>query len=348
MTLMSGVLLKAGLIILTILLVCFILIYLLVKKMHNMAFNHRYDKTMFHFFTHRDFKGLNIEPFEFESNNQNILRGNIYYYERENYIGVAVVSHGLGCGHLQYTYEIEHLASLGFKVVAYDNTGCATSDGEAIHGLPQGIIDLKNCLSYIRKRDDLKRYKKCLFGHSWGGYSVINTLPFLKEKDNVECAVTMGAPFSSTDVFVETLSSYSKVFKFTRGFIAKIEKELFGDISKMNTLASLSNVDVDVLLIHGTKDHVVNYESNFKFVMENLEKDNVHYLTVDNKRHRPNISDDATAYDETVSKSIEELNKNKASKEELKAYYDNINYLKLVEFDENVMNSIDEFILKHF
>ena len=34
--------------------------------------------------------------------------------------------------------------------------------------------------------------------------------------------------------------------------------------------------------------------------------------------------------------------------EDVKKYYDNINYRKLVEFDEKVMNQIDEYILKHF
>ena len=36
------------------------------------------------------------------------------------------------------------------------------------------------------------------------------------------------------------------------------------------------------------------------------------------------------------------------SVEELKKYHDQIDYNKLVEFDDEIMNSIDEFILKHF
>jgi hypothetical protein len=116
----------------------------------------------------------------------------------------------------------------------------------------------------------------------------------------------------------------------------------------MNTLASLNNTDYDVLLVHGTKDNICNYESNFKFVQERINKENIHFITVENKRHRPNISDIATAYDEVVGNDIANLKKQKATKEELKNYHDQIDYLKLVEFDNNVMNQIDEFILKHF
>lgn len=348
MLLTSQLLTKIGLIVLTVFLLIFLLTYLLIKKIHGLAFNRRYDKTFLHFFTHNDFEGLEVEEIEFKSNNDNTLRGFIYYYPNDTYKGVAVVSHGLGVGHLQYTYEIEHFAKLGFKVIAFDNTGCAKSDGEAINGLPQGIIDLKCCLEYIKTREDLKNYPKFLFGHSWGGYSTINVQPFTNDEDNIKCAVTMGAPFSSTDVFLESLTSFSKIFKLTRGFIAKIEKDLFGDISKMNTLASLGNTNYDVLLIHGTKDHICNYESNFKFVQDQLNKENVYFLTVENKRHRPNISDEATAYDEVIGKNINNLKKQKASKEEIKAYHDQIDYLKLVEFDDEVMKKIDEFILKHF
>ena len=64
--------------------------------------------------------------------------------------------------------------------------------------------------------------------------------------------------------------------------------------------------------------------------------------------HRPNISDDATRYDTLVNKEINDLKRNKSSKEKLKEYHDNIDYNKLVEFDNEVMTHIDEFILKHF
>ena len=339
---------KIGLIILTILLVLFIISYFLVKKLYGFVFYRRYDKTYLHFFTNEDFEGLEVEPIEFKTNYNNTLRGYIYSYKNDEYKGLAVVSHGLGVGHLQYTCEIEHFAKLGFKVIAFDNTGCARSDGKQINGLPQGIVDLKSCLEFIKTRDDLKNYKRFLFGHSWGGYSSLNVLPFTNEEDNIQCVVTMGAPYNSSDIFSEMLISTSKIFKFTRGFIAKIEKDFFGELAKMNTLATLSNTNYDTLLVHGTKDHIVGYESNFKFVMDRLNRENVEFITVENKRHRPNISDTATAYDELIGKEINELKKRKASKEELKEYHDNIDYHKLVEFDNEVMDKIDSFILKHF
>ena len=88
----------------------------------------------------------------------------------------------------------------------------------------------------------------------------------------------------------------------------------------MNTLSTLANIDVDVLLVHGTDDDIVNYTSNFKFVEDRLVKDNVKFLTVENKRHRPNISDEATKYDILVNDDIKNLKAKNASKEELNLF----------------------------
>ena len=348
MLLSSKILFNILIIVFTSIFIVLVLLYLLTNKIYNYMYGRRYDKTFLHFFTHKDFEGLNADDIEFETTNENILRGKIYYYNNDNYKGLMVISHGLGVGHLQYSTEINHFAKLGFKVLAFDNTGCALSDGENINGLPQGILDLKSCLDFIKTRDDLKNYDKVLFGHSWGGYSSINVLPFVKKEDNIKCVVTMGAPYNSSEITYEILKSNSKILSFTKPFINLIEKSKFSVLCKMNTLASLSNTNIDTLLVHGTNDNIVNYESNFKFVEDLLNVSHVKFLTVNNKMHRPNISDDATKYEVEVNTKIAELKKAKVSKGELKNYHDQIDYHKLVKFDDFVMNEIDNFILKHF
>lgn len=346
--LLSSILLNILITIFTSIFIILVILYLITNKIYNHIYGKRYDKTFLHFFTHEDFEGLNADNIEFQTTNENTLKGKIYYYKKEKYKGLMVISHGLGVGHLQYTTEINHFAKLGFKVLAFDNTGCALSDGDNINGLPQGILDLKSCLDFIKTRDDLKNYDKVLFGHSWGGYSSINVLPFVKEEDKIKCVVTMGAPYNSSEITYEILKNNSKVLAFTKPFINLIEKSKFSVLCKMNTLASLSNTKIDTLLIHGTKDNIVNYESNFKFVEDLILVKHVKFLTVENKMHRPNISDDATKYEVEVNTKIAELKKDKVSKEKLKEYHDQIDYHKLVEFDTDVMNEIDSFILNHF
>lgn len=348
MLLSSKLILNIIITIFTVIFLVLVILYLLTKKIYNVLYGRRYDKTFLHFFSHKDFDGLNAEEIEFKSTNDNTLKGKIYYYNNDTYKGLVVVSHGLGVGHLQYATEINHFARLGFKVLSFDNTGCALSEGEEINGLPQGILDLKSCLDFIKTRPDLNTYQKVLFGHSWGGYSCLNVLPFVNEEDKISCVVTMGAPYNSSEITYEILKSNSKILSFTKPFIYMIEKSRFGLLYKMNTLATLSNTKIDTLLVHGTKDNIVNYESNFKFVENLLDSKHVKFLTVNNKMHRPNISDEATEYEVYVNTTIAKFKKEKATKEVLKDFHDQIDYHKMVEFDDNVMNEIDNFILEHF
>ena len=68
-----------------VVLVLFLIAYLIVNKIYKGMFGRRFDKTFLHFFTHEDFEGLKFEPIEFKTNNDNTLKGNIYYYEKEEY-----------------------------------------------------------------------------------------------------------------------------------------------------------------------------------------------------------------------------------------------------------------------
>ena len=78
MLLTSQLLTKIGLIVLTVFLLIFLLTYLLIKKIHGLAFNRRYDKTFLHFFTHNDFEGLEVEEIEFKNphlKTMDVIRG---------------------------------------------------------------------------------------------------------------------------------------------------------------------------------------------------------------------------------------------------------------------------------
>ena len=49
--------------------------------------------------------------------------------------------------------------------------------------------DLEQAIAYVKTDARLKEYPTCLFGHSWGGYSVANVLNFYPEiKAVVSCS----------------------------------------------------------------------------------------------------------------------------------------------------------------
>lgn len=86
-----------------------------------------------------------------------------------------------------YIAEILQLASRGWRVLAFDCTGCGESDGSAYRGLTQSVIDLDACLEYVRsdyypQNPTLPDRPLVLVGHSAGAYASCAVLQLGHEK----------------------------------------------------------------------------------------------------------------------------------------------------------------------
>ena len=127
------------------------------------------------YFRAEDFEGLSAEPVSFDSGGV-ALRGYVYTREGEKK-GAVIFSHGFGAGHFAYTTEIDRLTRSGFAVLAFDNAACAESGGAALKGFDGGVADLLAAVKFSRTHPLLKDLPKAMFGHSWGGFSVINAFP---------------------------------------------------------------------------------------------------------------------------------------------------------------------------
>ena len=87
------------------------------------------------YFSPEDFRGLKKAPFNFKSSMGHNLCGYLYEYSEPNESRLIVFDHGMGGGHRAYMKEIEVLARHGYRVLAYDHTGCMESGGESTNGL---------------------------------------------------------------------------------------------------------------------------------------------------------------------------------------------------------------------
>ena len=52
----------------------------------------------------------------------------------------------------------DYLSSNGYLVFAYDATGNDESEGDAVNGLPQGIIDLDYAIRFIKESNEFNKY----------------------------------------------------------------------------------------------------------------------------------------------------------------------------------------------
>ena len=123
-----------GIIFLFCLIVTIVSLYAFTKM-----FGRRYDGNPYvHYFTVEDFEGLRAQPFSFYSDGSKL---NGYIYRSDLWQGpskgLIVFSHGFGAGHLAYTTEINYFARNGYKILAFDNTGCVKSEGDSIKGFDQ-------------------------------------------------------------------------------------------------------------------------------------------------------------------------------------------------------------------
>ncbi len=322
-----------------------IMLVIIVMLMNKSVFGHRIENPKhLKYFSVNDFSGLKANEFSFDNNNHEKLKGYIYMYDRDNYLGIIVVSHGIGGGHLAYITEIAHFASLGFKVISYDNTGTASSNGKKINGLPQAVMDLECCLSYIQNKEDLKKEKIILYGHSMGGYAVCNAVMLNNHIDGV-VALAPADNYISL-VRKNLIEKTGKRMSFLCWFFRINEKLKFKKYASLSTYNSLQTTKVNTLVVQGTMDNMVQLQQITK-IANNNNNPYVKYLLVPDKRHRPNISDEAVIYDLQVEFMFEKLKSEfkVVPDDKLFEFRDSIDYDLLVEFDNVVMEHIDSFIM---
>ena len=162
--------------------------WLLSIIIYNESFNVRYETQESYMHKLEEFEGLSRTKYQFSSNKGQMLTGYMYYVGEkdkefsDNYKGIIVMSHGFGGGgHNSYMDCANEFAQNGYLVFAFDVTGCDESEGKAVGGLPQGVIDLRYAISFVEENKDFPDLPIFLFGHSWGGYSVCSVLKYHPE-----------------------------------------------------------------------------------------------------------------------------------------------------------------------
>ena len=78
---------------------------------------------------YKKYSNLIKKDYNFKANNNNNLKGNIYYY-KEQYENIIIFACGYNMTKEQYIPEINFFASLGYTVFCYDNLGTGESEGK--------------------------------------------------------------------------------------------------------------------------------------------------------------------------------------------------------------------------
>ena len=296
----------------------------------------RYDNVSLSFyFSHKDFDGFQREAYAFKSSMGHTLQGYLYYYDQFRDDRLIVFDHGLGNGHRAYMKEIEKLCSHGYRVFAYDHTGCMESGGESTNGLAQSLCDLNDCLATIKADKRFAGLDISVVGHSWGAFSTLNISALHPEISHI---VAMSG-FVSVEEMMKMF--FAGPLKGYRKAVLALERSANPKFSTFNAVESLKNSNVKALLIYSENDQLCR-RKHYDILKEGLnDKENIHFLLVENKGHNPNYTEEAVKLLEVFKKARAKFAKKKnTTKEERAQFLASFDWHKMTEQDEAVWQEI--------
>ena len=297
------------------------------------------DSGVAYYFSAKDFPGLFKIPYPFKSSLGHTLQGYLYSYENAKPNRLIVFDHGFGSGHEGYMKEIEKLCRNGYRVLAYDHTGCMESGGEGCRGMAQSLRDLDDCIKAVKADGALSHLDISVMGHSWGGFAALNIAALHKDISHV--VVLSG--FLSVEQIVA--SNFSGLLKGYRKAIMALEDETNPDYVDFDAINSLSNYKGKALLIYSENDKLVKKSLHFNPLCAAFkDSDNIKLILEMNKGHNPNYTEDAAKLLGEYLKELAKLKKQKKLEddEEKAEFIKKFDWNAMTEQDERVWEDIFE------
>lgn len=309
----------------------------------GMAYTRCDDNGIAFYFSTKDFAGLNNETYQFKSSKGHTLQGYIYYYDGYIEDRLIIFEHGFGGGHLSYMREIEMLCKEGYRVFAYDHTGCMTSGGETPNGMAQSLCDLNDCISTLKADLRFSNLDISVMGHSWGGFSTLNITALHPSISHI----VVFSGFVSVEMLVNAY--FAGPLKFYRKAIMSLERESNPEFIKFNAIETLKNSKAKALLIYSDNDMLCSKKVHYD-ALENGLSDckNVKLMLEKGKGHNPNYTADAVAYLGEYVSAKNKLTKQKklVTDEQKKEFVNSFDWDKMTKQDERVWSAIFEHLKK--
>lgn len=297
----------------------------------------------------KDLPNLKQEPIEFTSNKKQILRGFIYSDKtKEKPLGLITVSHGLGGGYQDYLEVIAAFTAEGFLVLAYNNTGCFSSEGKSLYGLPQANIDLQAAIKFVESNPQLNELPHFIYGHSWGGYAACAVL---NHEAKIKGVASLAGFNRASDILVEHAKKlYGNWVRLFKPHLRLYEFIKFGPVAEQTALKGIENFQGQVLLIHGAIDEVISVENSIISRLDSSSLSKVATLILPESNHDLVFSVSAFQYIEEKNSELKQLLKTYGDMNRLPTivksdFYNSIDKTKARELDQQLMTQVIDFFL---
>lgn len=278
----------------------------------------------------------------------NTLQG--YLYQRGDAKALVVIVHGLGGGADSYLSHMKWFYDEGFSVFMFDATGTYDSEGSSTLGFPQIIIDLEHALDYVSSHEELKTLDFLLFGHSWGGYAVLNS-PHVSDK--VQAIVSVSAPASANDMIGEQIDKSMGIFsELLKPMNVLYQSLRFSSYAKYDGIKAINEYNIPTMLIHSRVDKLVGIDASAAVNrQEEITSDKVQILILENIARTHNHilkSEAALDYVDTLNEEYRQVFDTYDGEvpEEIRTeFYQSVDRYLAQELDASIMGKILAFYL---
>ncbi len=287
------------------------------------------------YYSYKDFEGLKFEPYEFFSAEGTILRGGFYSYDGADDSELVVFDHGLGAGHTAYMKEIELIARAGFRVFAYDHTGCMASGGEGTMGFAHSLCDLDACIKSLKSESTLEGVNFSVVGHSWGGFATMNILKYHKD---IKSIVAISGFISVKSILKDNIRG---LLTPLRGRFMRFEERISGEYATADATDSLGSAPANILIIHSKDDPVVSSKNNIEQLMRVLGgRPNIRFILTDAKQHNPNYTKSALLLKYEFDSELKNHRRTNHTDDENAAFIRKFQWDKMTEQDTEIFDEI--------
>ena len=278
-----------------------------------------------------------------------------YYYVREingfiykkkfqdKFKGFVILSHGMFGTHIQYLIDISLLCENGYQVLAFDNYGCGLSEGNSIEALAHGTYVLENVIETVKAKNLNNGLPVFLYGHSWGGFSVLGAMRNYPELKGV---ISRSAPYSQLKAGKSLLFNFSKkIYYIYKPFLSFLGFFLLPSRMRITVKRGTNkNKKTPVLILQAKDDPMVLYSASAAKYYTEHPQDNVKVVISEKGLHNSLIEESSTkAYIECVKeyKNIKKgIDKSKTEKE----FIDSLNKKSIYLYQDEVAKEIINFL----
>ncbi len=281
-------------IIVAVLIFLFLFSLLFIEILYHKLFNKRGDgHPSIRYYLFSEFPSLDKEAISFKSG-KNILHGYVYKNKNINEAkGLILMVHGIGFGH-SYLYPlINYFCENGYLVLCYDQSASGISEGKRIKCMTSAIKDIENALKFVSNNQKLQGYPLYLFGHSWGGYAVLNALNF------TDFDIKKVISVSGFNSEIDFILSFAKKLKLLKPILYLDSYLHNGKYTKLTALKGLEKTESKVLFLQGEDDVTVSLNIS-GHLFKKIQNPNVHVELLKGKGHTPFVDEYSQNMQNTV------------------------------------------------